>query len=387
VGTTANVQTTQHIRDVRPGLVELDPDVTPFIQILQAEGSEAAQNFKVEWNEIGGDFNGAGYSPQVDAVNGTTGTGTSCIVDNGAYFNVGDVVKVARTAELMRVTAISTNTLTVTRGFGSTSTAALADNDDLFIIAGAFAEGGNAANALTHQEIAKYNYTEIVKHAASQSKTQQAVANYTGDARMREREKIARKHKEALERTSIFGERSRDASDTGAPINSTGGILYWATANGVAVTGALTEPTLETFLEGVFSHTSGGMQRTFFCGPRVVSILNQISAGRLNTTPGEEVYGVRCKTWASAHGDLMIVKHRFLETGAAGGLTTQVGAYGGYGLALDMKNLKYRPLRDTALQKDIQVPENDYWKDQYLTEFALEFQLPAAHGVLTGVNT
>jgi hypothetical protein len=365
----------------------LDPSVTPFTQILQAEGSEKATSYKFEWNEIGGDFNGAGYSPQLDAVNGTTGTGTSVIVDNGAYFNVGDVVKVPRTAELMRVTAISTNTLTVTRAFGSTTVAALADNDDLTIIAGAFAEGSTAANALTHQEIAKYNYTEIFKHAASQSKTQQWQGNYTGDSRKNERTKIARKHKEALERTFLFGERSRDASDTGAPINSTGGILYWATANGVAVTGALTESTLETFLEGVFSHTSGGMQRTFFAGARVISVMDQISAGRLNTTPGEEVYGVRCKTWATAHGDLMIVKHRFLETGAAGGLTTEVGAYGGYGLALDMKNLKFRAGRDTELQIDIQNDSDDFWKDQYLTEAGLEFQLPAAHGVLRGVNS
>ncbi len=387
VGTTANVQSTQLIRDVRQGLIELDPSVTPFTQILQAEGSEKATNFKFEWNEIGGDFNGAGYSPQLDAVNGTTGTGTSVIVDNGAYFNVGDVVKVPRTAELMRVTAISTNTLTVTRGWGSTAATALADNDDLTIIAGAFAEGATAANALTHQEIAKYNYTEIFKHAASQSKTQQWQGNYTGDSRKNERTKIARKHKEALERTFLFGERSRDASDTGAPINSTGGILYWATANGVAVTGALTESTLETFLEGVFSHTSGGMQRTFFAGARVISVMDQLSAGRLNTTPGEEVYGVRCKTWATAHGDLMIVKHRFLETGAAGGLTTEVGAYGGYGLALDMKNLKFRAGRDTELQVDIQADADDFWKDQYLTEAGLEFQLPAAHGVLRGVNS
>jgi hypothetical protein len=361
--------------------------VTPFTLILQKEGSEKATNEKVEWNEIGGDFNGAGYTPQVNAVNGTTGTGTSVIVDNGAYFNIGDLVKVARTAEVMRVTAISTNTLTVSRGVGSTSTAALADNDDLFIIGSGFAQGGTAANALTHQEIPKYNYVQLWKHAASQSKTAQWQGNYTGDARLIEREKIARKHKEAMERGFIFGERNRDASDTGAPITFTGGVLYWATANGQAVTGALTEPTLETFLEGVFSHTSGGMQRTFFCGARVISIMNQISAGRLNTTPGEEVYGVRCKTWASAHGDLMIVKHRFLETGAAGGLTTQVGAYGGYGLALDMSNLKYRAGRDTELQKDIQVDSDDFWKDQYLTEAGLEFQLPAAHGVIYGINT
>ena len=386
-GTSANTQSTQYERDVTRGLQELDPSVTPFTLILQKEGSRKATHYKFEWNELGGDFNGAGYAPQVDAVNTTTGTGTSVTVDNGAYFTIGDVVKVARTAELMRVSSISTNTLTVTRGVGSTSPAALADNDDLFILGSSFAEGSAKAGASTHQEQAKFNYTQIFKHSAAASNTAQAMNNYLGDQRKIERTKIARKHKEGIERAFLFGERNRDATDTAAPINFTGGVLYWATSNGSTVSGALTEPTVETFLEGVFSHTSGGSQRTFFCGARVLSVMNQISAGRLNTTPGEEVYGVRIKTWASAHGDLMIVKHRFLETGAAGGLTTQVGAYGGYGLALDMSNLKYSALRDTTLATDIQSPGDDLWQDQYLTEAGLQFQLPAAHGVMTGVNS
>ena len=386
VGSTANTQSTQYIRDVTAGLQELDPSSTPFTLILQKEGSRKATNFKFEWNELGGDFAGAGYAPQVDSTT-TTGSGTSVTVINGAYFNIGDVVKVARTSELMLVTAISSNVLTVTRGVGSTATTALANLDDLFIIGTSFGEGTAAPGPSTWQEIAKFNYTQIFKNAAAASNTAQAMGNYLGDQRKIERTKIARKHKESIERAFLFGERNRDTTSTVSPINYTGGVLYWATANGSTVTGALTEPTVETFLEGVFSHTSGGSQRTFFCGARVLSVMNQISAGRLNTTPGEEVYGVRIKTWASAHGDLMIVKHRFLETGAIGGLTTQVGAYGGYGLALDMSNLKYSALRDTTLSTDVQAPGDDLWKDMYVTEAGLQFQLPAAHGVMTGVNS
>jgi hypothetical protein len=379
--TTASVQTAQHIRDVVRDLQELDPQVTPFTLILQKEGSRKATNFKFEWPEIGGDFAGAGYAPQVDAVNGTTGTGTSVIVDNGAYFNVGDVVKVARTGELMRVTAISTNTLTVVRGVGSTSTAALADNDGLFILGSSFAEGSGSAVAHSHQEQWKYGYTQIYKHAVSQSNTQQAMANYLGDARKLERTKVARKHKEALERSFLFGERNRDASDTSAPINFNGGITYWATANTKDAGGTLSEPEIEDWLEDVFSHTSGGMKRTLFVSAKVASVLNQISQGRLQTTPGEDVYGVRLKTWASIHGDLMVVKHRFLESDPVGD-----DGWGGYAFALDMSNLKYRALRDTKLEIGIEAPGDDLWKDQYITECGLEFALPAAHGVLYGVT-
>jgi hypothetical protein len=45
-GTTANQQSTQFERDVRRGLQELDPSLTPFTLILQKEGSQKTGNLK-----------------------------------------------------------------------------------------------------------------------------------------------------------------------------------------------------------------------------------------------------------------------------------------------------------------------------------------------------
>jgi len=381
-GTTANVQSSQHVRDVS-ALRELDPNDAPFSLILAKEGTKKATSYKVEWPEEGGDWAGAGSSPTIDAINGTTGTGTSIIVDNSEYFNIGDDVLVPRTGEIFRVTGVttSTDTLTVVRGVGSTSTAAVADNDGLFILGSAFAEGAAAATPHSVQEQWKYNYTQIFKDAVSQSNTQQAVENYLGDARKNERRKVSARHKQKMEKTFLFGERNRDVSDTGAPISRMGGVRYWATVNAKTSVGTLTEPEFEDWLEDLFSHTGSGNSRTLFCSAVVVSALNQIAQSRLQNAPREDTYGVATKTWVSAHGELMIVKHRFLENDPVGD-----DGYAGRAYGLDMSKLRYRPLRDTQLEVGIESPGDDLWKDQFVTEAGLEFANPYLHGYLDGVT-
>ena len=44
--TTANVNTSQHVRDVADRLRYLDPNAAPFTLILSAEKSASADNFK-----------------------------------------------------------------------------------------------------------------------------------------------------------------------------------------------------------------------------------------------------------------------------------------------------------------------------------------------------
>ena len=60
--------------------------------------------------------------------------------------------------------------------------------------------------------------------------------------------------------------------------------------------------------------------------------------------------------------------------------------YGGYGLVLDMKNIRYAYLngRDTQLRTGIQAPDQDGVMDEYLTECSVEVKLPKTHMLITG---
>lgn len=380
--TTANVNTSQHVRDVADRLRYLDPEAAPFTLITSAERTEAADNFKFEWAEKGGDFYGAGFAPAWDAVNTTTGTGVSVIVDNSEYFRVNDLVKVVRTGEIMRVSAVTTgtDTLTVVRGVGSTATAALADNDELLILGTAFAEGADVGSPHDFQENWKYNYTEIKRTAFGNTRTQEQTRNYLGNTRKRLTMEAGIRHKIDIERAFLFGERNRDVSDTAAPRNVTGGVLYWATANNVSI-GVATEAEVWDFCQDVFSHTGGSNTRTLFASPLLCSVIDLIAGARLQTVSSDKTYGIAIKQWLTSHGTLNIVKHRLLEGGAIAGL-----GYGGYGIALEMSKLKYRPLQTTVLKKDRQGNGVDGYVDEYLTEAGLEFSNPDLAGVMTGVT-
>jgi len=151
---TENILAGRRVRDVVKDIAYLDPDIAPLTQILTLSRSASASNPKFEWQE-------KDLPARWDAVNGTTGTGTSITVDNGAYFSVNDIVNVVRTGEKMRVTAVNTSTqvLTVVRGVGSTSTAAVADNDDLQILGNAYAEGSLSGTEKSNELSQPYNYT------------------------------------------------------------------------------------------------------------------------------------------------------------------------------------------------------------------------------------
>lgn len=101
----------------------------------------------------------ATYNSTDDAVTiSVTGAGSS----SAHIFTVGDVIKNARTGENMLVATIaSTTTITAARAFGTTSAAAGASGDGLFIIGNVNEENSGARNANTTQVTPITNYTRL----------------------------------------------------------------------------------------------------------------------------------------------------------------------------------------------------------------------------------
>lgn len=308
-------------------------------------------------------------------------------MDNAAYFAANDLVRVVPTGEVMRVSAFSTgnNTITVSRAVGSTTAATIANNADLVIIGTAWAEGASAGTPRSHQETQPYNHTQIFRRPFGETRTQQNTDTYIdgeGDSRTRIRKEEAVYHKLDIERSFLFGERNRDTTNANAPVTYTGGLLYWLTSNSLNAGGTLTEAEIEDWLEDVFQHTTSGDTRLLLASPKIISVLDQLAAGRLQVTSGETTYGVGVRTWVTGHGNLLVAKHRLLVDGA--GAT----GYSGYGFAIDPDKCVYRYLKnsDTMLKKDIAANGDDVWKDEYLSEVGLELHNPEVHGVISGVT-
>jgi hypothetical protein len=377
---TASVSSATQERYVEKEIARLTPDAAPLVVMTRSLKKKSIDHFKPEWFEK--DLparwdqvnNGAGYASGA----------TSVVVDNASYFSVADIINVPRTAEKMRVSAVNTDTgaLTLARGVGSTAAAALVDNDDLQIIGNAYAEGADRGIPKSHQPTNPYNYTQIFRTPFGQTRTESKTRHYVGGEKELAAEKLV-EHMVDLERAFWFGERNRDTSDTGAPRNLMGGVLFYATSNITDFGTTVTEAEMESFMQNVTTYTGSGPKRALFASGIWISQLSQIAAGRLQTVSDKNAtFGISVTQWITGHGTLNIIKNPLFENGAGG-----VG-YGGYAAALDVGKLTYYYLADdnTKLRKNIQDPGVDGYVHEYLTECSLGFKNPSLHGIAKGLT-
>ena len=315
-------------------------------------------------------------SPRWDAVNFASGyntSATSIVVDNGSYFRAGHIIRNTDTGEQMLVTAVSTNTLTVTRAFGSTAAAAITDNDSILIIGDASAEGADSPAVKTTQESKVTNYTQIFRTPFDVTETADASEMYGGRDLSYLRKKHGIEHKKDMERAFLFGEKKEDTSGT-QPRRTTAGLNSYVTTNRTDASGALTEAEFETFCRSLFRY--GSKKKTLFASPLVVSAINSWAGAKLQVVPSDKTFGISISQYVTGHGTLNLVKHDLLEQD-----------YSGYAFGVDTSNVMYRPLRDTSLKMNIQDADSDTQKDEYLTEAGLQVNLEKTHAVLYGVTS
>ncbi len=118
--------------------------------------------------------------PNKDAINDATytdpATDTDFIVDNGDRFRVGDQIQVESSEELMLVTGISTNTLTVVRGYAGTTAEDLVDDQVVNILGNAALEGADKPTSRFTNRTRAGNYTQIFTSAVEVSGTDMAAS-------------------------------------------------------------------------------------------------------------------------------------------------------------------------------------------------------------------
>src|SRR5437879_6577379 len=105
---------------------------------------------------------------------------TNIVVVDGTIFNVGDLVAVVRSLansqsspEVVRVTAISTNTLTITRNIGGFADTIQASND-LRILGPSLAEGDNFPSMRSTTKAVLTSYTQIFRTSIQITKSMSA---------------------------------------------------------------------------------------------------------------------------------------------------------------------------------------------------------------------
>lgn len=317
----------------------------------------------------------------VNYVSGYTAGDTSFLVDDGTKFRIGMVVQDVATGEQMRVTGVSSNTLSVSRGWGTTPATSLTNNDVIVILGNANAEGASTPTALTSTPVKKVNYTQIFREPIDVTETEDATELYAGGNDMAQlRREHLQLHMKDIERAFFFGEPKED-TDGAQPIRSTGGLRYWISTN-VATQTDLTNAEFEAWISDVFK--KGGDKKIGFLSPLIASAVNSWAVGKLQMFPKDKTFGIAIANYLSIHGELnFVVEKLFAEN----------STYNGYAFAVDMERVAYRYLagngknRDTKLLKNRQAPGDDKLIEEYLSEIGFQLATEDRHGFLKGVAT
>lgn len=375
---TNNINTDRIVVDMSNEISLLKPRVYPLTVLTKKLGKKSTHNYRFDWLEddimarwVQADGSG---SPIADSA-----TDISLHSDEGSLVAVNDLLKVVATGEVMRVTEISTDTVTVERGYGETSAAQIPDDAKILVVGNAMMQGSGASAEKYNNTSTVYNYTQIFKTPYSITGTLDAMKLYGGKELARLRKKKGIEHGQSIEYALLFGERKLDTSGS-QPRTTTGGVLRFLSGTDnvdTLDTSSVTDEgeqkaALDAWVEKIFTY--GSDRKVWLCSPSVITFVNKFAEGKLELiqSDNDKTFGLDITRYRTPHGTLNIVHHPLLVEG-----------YAGYSIALDMEELAYRPLkgRDTKLKTNIQNNDEDGKREMYITEAGLELRQPKKHGI------
>ena len=373
---TTTISSDQRRIDMADKILLLEPDANPLTQFTKRLSKKGTVNPQFKWQEDELD-------PRFDAVNNGAGYNTSATtiaVDNGAYFAAQDLVLNPRTGEVFRVTAVSTNDLTVVRGVGNSGTGvAMLDNDELLILASAQPEGDSSKTARTRNPSTVYNYTQIFRDPWDATQTALHSENEGGDDWDHQAKKKGIEHAKNIEYAFMLGKKD-ESTTSGQARRTTGGLDSFVSTNVTDAGGTFTETELFTGLRTMFRY--GSREKLGLGSGLSIDVINAFARGKVEIQQSEKTFGIRLMQVVSPHGTLSIATHWLLEGTTLGGQLWVV----------DPECCTYRYLnnkrgsRDTHINREIQAPDVDGRKDEYLTEAGLEFGLEKRHGQFIGIT-
>jgi hypothetical protein len=369
---TANILPQRIAVDMSEKITILKPASTPLTVLSSKMNTAPCSNYRYDWME---DSLMARWTTSV----GVTLVGDVAITvaaGTGTLVGVNDLIKVAATGEVLRVTAIVGDVLTITRSWGVTAAAEIPAGSQLLIIGNAMMQGSGRAPEQYNQLTPQFNYTQIFKTGFSVTNTLEATKLYGGSELNRLRAKKAEEHQMSKEYAFLFGERALNVAGA-QPISSTGGVLQFiagSTANASRALAGATEAHVDAWVENIFAF--GSKKKVWLCSSRIITFVNSIAKGRLDLVQAnnDSTYGLDIVSYRTPHGTLQMIHHPLF-----------VGGYAGLSIALDMEEVAYKPLkgRDTKYETNIQNNDEDGQRDQYITEAGIEVRQPQKHGSFT----
>jgi len=378
--TNQAITETRLVRNVANKMAELEPNEAAILTFLtKLENTQEVDAPRREWFED--DFV-ARWTTIGATLNGATGS-TSVTVADGTLFAPGDLFIAPQSAssstvpEIIRVTVVSTNTLTVVRG---SSAQTINNGAALRIIGTAYEENAVTPTSKSTAPSAKISYTEIFRNSWSFSRTAMASKTYAAPNGEYEREQAKKliEHKQQINASFLFGTatESLTGGPNSNPVRTTMGLNSVVTTNVTDASGMLTRKTFETFSASAFRYGSS-KNRMLLAAPRVISAIHEWGNSHMQIQAAETVFGVNIQKIQMGHGVWMLVRDWMLEDGVSG-----KNGFSGWAFSLDMDSLEMfnikaggpLPSGQTHLIENSIKDGRDGMISEYLSELGLKIE-------------
>ncbi len=366
------------IEDVSDIIGIVSPYETPLLDYL-GDPKRSASSTIHEWIEDAllpntDSLNQSSFSPDATSA-------TALVAANGSRFKVGDQVKPGTFSEVMFVTAVSGNNLTVVRGYGGTTPGALANGMKLTILGNAALEGDDAAAAKQTNRVRKQNYTQIFSATVNVSGSMQAARAYgVADEVDYQKQERARELLRDLENCVINGVAPTSNQQGTSTVRRTmNGLLKLIATNtfapdtgpippgGGAGNDELNEAVLNAALRAIWEQSSGKIDTIVVNGIQKRRINSFISQSR-QYQPEDNNFRNLVSVYESDYGVCRVILSRWAPPNSV--------------ILLDSSRLEVMPLRGRSFGFKPLAATGDSVSGQVLGEYTLELKNENAHGVI-----
>ena len=384
------VTDTTNVRDVSEQMVLLEPDAAPlFVLTNAAKRKQPTIGPRFEWVEDT-EVSLWGYaSSSSDASSVTTTLGVS----DGTIFGVGDIVAVPKAQsssaapEIFLVTAVSTNSLTITRNIGGSGADTIGQTQSLRVIASAFKEDDNIGQQRYTAKTVQISYAQIFKTPVKVTHTAASTKQYGAPQGERKYQlvKALIRHRSEIEGAGLWG-RASEALALPSSRWTTMGFLSRIATNKTDASTTATITTWNTFSETAFRY--GEKQKLLLCAPKVISALNFYSQNKLLTRVGDTVFGVKIARFEMALGEFMLANDYRLGTGDVGYVAGNNFATHAYSIDLPSVAIRYLQgggdnlIGDTKLYENILPDGSTTRTDEYRSQLGWEIRHERKHAWL-----
>lgn len=355
----------------------ISPYETPLLDALGDPMREATSTHH-EWLEDE-------LLPNKDAINDSTysnpSSDTSFVVDNGSRFRIGDQIQVEGSEELMLVTDISSNTLTVVRGYAGTTPENLADNLVINILGNAALEGADKPSARFTNRTRCGNYTQIFSAAVEVSGSDTAASQLGLDDEMDfQKQERLRELLRDLENTVLNGGKPGSYPEGSSSVRRTmKGIIQHLSTNafhtgdsGFPSGTALDETKVNYVLRKIWENSNGQVDLIVVGGFQKRKINSFCTASRAYGA-NDTTYTDMVSLYESDFGVCKIVTTRWMPQDAA--------------LFLDSSRISVPPLAGRSFHFKPLASGGDYECGEIIGEYTLELKNEGAHGLIRDLST